>query len=226
MRSYAMAAIVFSLSVGLGLEALRHSRRITLTGLSSPSVMEADVRTPAAIRKVSDYSHLVGAAFENAVHNHLLNEAKVVYSPDGPGIQFHHFVLKGAGGEKVFACDQYDTLEVHLAADGILESGMVPTMVVETPCRFSQNVNQLDPIWIPVKELTGTRPGNADLSIHSLPQPLRVQMRDMPPFWPGKWNVVRVRFVKSQNPGEALSLDLGPRSSFKQLSVYFPSAEK
>ncbi len=172
---------------------------------------------------MNDYSNLVGSSLHSAVQSHLIAESKVVKSEQGPGIQLGHFVVRGKNGEKVFACEEYNLVELTFRADGVLESGDQPVMQVEAPCRYSQNINEIDPIWIPVKELTKDRPGNMDLTLNADSQPLRFRFKDMPPFWPNKWVLSRIRLYNKEQQAAAIELD---NSDFRRLSpttmaIYF-----
>ncbi len=227
MKNLARSVFLFSLGFVAALELLR-SHRHELVVIESYESEPRDSRTPAAIRRVYDYSHLVGNALQTAVQNHLVGESRIVQGSEGPGVQLVHFVVKNKTGEKSFACDEYDTLELTFYADGVLESGSSPVMIAETPCRFTQDVNLIDPVWIPVKQLVADRPGNMDLSLNTMPQPLRLQFKDMPPFWPGKWVLTSIRMFKKDNPVVSLRIESDQirRLSPRPLTVYFAGTEK
>jgi hypothetical protein len=169
---------------------------------------EENARTPAAIRKVFDFSHLEGTALTSALQNRLLSDVKVMSQEGQVGIELGHFVTHNEAGDKVFACQYYNRVELSFVADGVIEGGERPTMVVEGPCSFSANINRIDAIWIPVAKILAEQPGNMELTFNDS-TPVNLRFRNVGVVWPKNWSLFSIRMFDQEKTGHEITVGEG-----------------
>lgn len=179
-------------------------------------------RLPAAVGKGVDFSELQGHALFLASQKRLVEEIKILTTPDAVGLELGHFLTKNAKGEKQFACSQYPKVLLRFIASGIAESGEVPTMDVEASCVVGESLGKLEPIWIPVGQLLQQRPGNFELKLTD-PQPVDFRFQHMTQSWPTQWVLDSVS-IFSEKTGESLLIRRDEISELtdRSIEITFP----
>lgn len=177
------------LNLGLFLLAMIVGAALTVRswdGVIYVYVGDGDERSPAAVSKVIDFSHLEGSAFSLASQKRLLSEANILKKDDFVGVELGHFVAKGPSGKRRFACHLYDRIELKFVAEGVAESGEQPVMYVEAKCEIGKSVGKIAPIWIPVAKLNQEKPSNMELMLNE-PQQLLFRFDHIGSHWPQQW---------------------------------------
>jgi len=173
--------------------------QVVLTGTKG----QFDGRIPAAIGKVFDVSNLQGTDLLAASQERILKVARILREEGRIGVSLGHFITRNENGQKLLACQFYDWIEIKFQAEGLASNGQVPEMVVEGPCDINDDVNYMNPLWIPVKQITETKPGDAEWSFGDNNAGLK--FRDIIPqgalkTWPNTWVLKSVRlFSKTRS---------------------------
>jgi hypothetical protein len=161
-------------------------------------------RDPAAIRKSYDFSELDGLALSQATKQRLIAGARVLKEEAQIGIELGHFVVKGEGGEKTFACNKYSTVILQFEGDGMAVAGDKPSMEVEGACEISADINRISPLWIPVAKILGEPVAEGEFDFRD-PNPIKVRFANVSDQWPNAWVLKSVQ-LKSDS-GEGVSLE-------------------
>jgi hypothetical protein len=156
------------------------------------SMSSGVARDPAAIRRTYDFSGLDGSALAKAQKMRLLSGAKVVREKSDVGVELGHFVLKGEGGEKTFACQKYEKVSMTFAGDGSAINGELPRMEVEGLCEMSADINSISPLWIPVAKILGEPVADGEFSFME-GRPISVRFANVSDQWPKMWQLQSVR---------------------------------
>ena len=163
------------------------------------------VRNPAAIRNVFDFSDLKGTALKQASEERLISDIKVVKSEKGVGFELGNFVKKNSEGKKEFACVAYDVIKLKFQAIGVLESGVPPELVLEGQCKIGNNLNRISAVWLPVDKLKKEKPG--DFEIQFWDEKSSVYMVNMGTVWPEKWELSSVKHYSSEDSSKSISVN-------------------
>jgi hypothetical protein len=166
-----------------------------------------DTRSPAAIGRNLDFSHLDGSDLLLATQRRLVSDARILLQDQAVGLELGNFVTKDSEGHKVLACRAYDRVRVEFWAEGTAESGQVPKMFVESLCREGKDISRISPIWIPVSQITSQTPGDLELQSWEN-EPVGVKLTGMGSQWPKKWNLVSVKLFKKDS--DAQGIFIGP----------------
>jgi hypothetical protein len=120
--------------------------------------------------------------------------------------------LTGKNGGREFGCQvldhsgAYDRLEMTFMGTGISEGGESPKMIVDANCRSQKDLNQLEPVWIPMDALMQNPAKNQTYDVGG-ESALRISLQSMPDQWPENWVLWSVRFYREDSPDEALVVD-------------------
>lgn len=183
------AFAIFFFSLGIALSFATH----TWDGVVfvSNSQLSESHRTPAALHKTFDYSTLEGGALKMLSPNRLLEEAQVFNEAGNVALEFGHFVTKGDGDQKLFACDYYDHIHLVFKANGAAINGEASTMSVEAPCKVSEDLNHIAAIYIPIEKIKNEKAHDMDLSYNQTGMNFRFE--NMSDTWPESWTLTGVR---------------------------------
>ena len=163
-------------------------------------------RDPAAIRRVYDFSQLDGSALDQASKQRLVTGAKVYKSPEEIGIELGHFVVKGADGQKTFACQKYSQIILEFEGDGTASNGEKPTMEVEGTCEISSaDVNSISPLWIPVAKILGEPVADGEFDFRD-GHPVKVRFANVFQDWPSEWRLKGVKLINQDDPDKEVSI--------------------
>jgi hypothetical protein len=170
-------------------------------------------RAPASVRTVQDYTPINRKAIYRSARAQLMAEAAAVR--DGGDIAVtlgHPIVPREEGGGRDFACEVaghtsvYDRMEINFYGTGISDNGEEPHMVIDTACQAGAELDQLEPVWIPMQEIVSAEPRDQELQV-SGDQPAIIRLEHIPGAWPEKWVLVSVRFYREDSPDDDLIVD-------------------
>lgn len=162
-----------------------------------------DSRQPAAVRKSLDLSNLEGSALQLASQKRILEEAKVISTDHGIGIELGHFILRGEDGKKQFGCHVYDHIQLVFYADGVAADGNVPMMSVEGACKMQTDINRISAIQIPTHKILQEKPGDLELS-YLEDTPVFIHFDHVVDKWPREWTLFSVKLFSQNNPNRSI----------------------
>lgn len=165
-----------------------------------------DSRSPAAIQRNLDFSNLNGSELLLASQRRLVSSARILLQDQQVGIELGNFVTKDVAGNKVLACRAYDRVSVEFRAEGMAESGSVPTMTVESLCREGSDLTRIQPIWIPVEQILNQSPGDLELQIWDK-DPVAVKLSQVGSAWPKTWRLTSVRLYNKHDTQKEIVID-------------------
>lgn len=160
-------------------------------------------RDPAAIRRLYDFSGLEGSALESASKKRLLSGARLVPNKDGLKIELGHFVFSDKNGQRDFACNVFDRVELVFLGQGVAVSGEQARLTVTGPCQYKDDVNQISAIEVPLKKLLKETPGDLDLVYSEFPE-LHISTEHAIDFWPEEWELIEISLKNSQGSGSSM----------------------
>ncbi len=182
-------------------------------------VANEDNRTPAAIDKarIFDVSYLEGGALRSASAKQLLH-AEVLVSQNEIGVALGHFVAKSPSGDRRLLCDIYDQVELSFEADGMAINGERPRLIATGPCTASENLNKMNPIHIPFRDILSQKPGDGEYTFGSTPDHFFKAM-NIGSQWPDQWILLEVKLINKSNPATFMQLDRKEVYSFSSKPV-------
>jgi hypothetical protein len=153
---------------------------------------DGNVRTPAAIKRELDFSHLNGAELISATQKRLVTAARMIIHEGSIGIELGHFVARDESGRRQLACDSiYNRLWLRFDAEGIASAGEKSSMVIDAPCQISgKDLTAIEPIWVPVKQLLESPATNVEFSV--TPE-TKIRFENMSGSWPVMWSLQSIR---------------------------------
>ena len=160
-------------------------------------------RDPAAIRKSYDFSELDGVALSQATKQRLIAGAKILRDQSQVGVELGHFVVRGEGGTKAFACNKYSTVLLEFEGDGMAIAGDKPQMVVEGACEISADINRISPLWIPVAKIMGEPVAEGEFDFRD-PNPIKIRFKNVSDQWPVAWVLKSVRLEAQGGDGVSI----------------------
>jgi hypothetical protein len=205
-RNHAVGIFIFAFAVCLGTVAA-----VVAWGgkifVSNAKYIE-NVRNPAAIRNVFDYSQFEGEPLKIRSLKRLITGAQVVAHQSQIGIELGHFVTKGEGGRGQLACEYYNRVTLQFEGEGVFEFGEKPVMTVEAPCQVSADINRIETIWIPhVRLMTDNRePARTIETTYQDNTHVHFKFDNMTSVWPREWTLVSVRLFSDTSEGREVSI--------------------
>lgn len=163
-------------------------------------------RDPAAIKKGFDFSHLEGSALDSATKKRLIEGLKTKNDHEDIGIELGHFVLKGSGDEKVFACQRYSKIILTFEGDGTAVGGELPRMEIEGSCEISKDINSISPIWIPASQILTQKPHDGLFSNPNL-YSNQIRFFNISESWPKTWVLRSVRMRDQVGENSELAIE-------------------
>lgn len=164
------------------------------------------IRNPAYVQKFAEFSELKGKAWNLLSRERLLAEAFPIKEADRTGFVFGHFITQDEQGRKYFACDLYNKVELTFVAEGIMESGEFSLMKVQAPCHANADLNTLEPVWIPQKEILSKNP-TPTLKFDFPNLDVHISFTNLASQWPRQWVLQEVKLSQDLNVIPALSID-------------------
>ncbi len=161
-------------------------------------------RDPAAINKTFDFSHLRGSDLEFAVKQRLLAGVELQKENGDQGISFGHFVFVDASGQKKFACQEFNKINLTFVADGMATSGEAAEMVVQGNCEFSSDATRINPLWIPVAKILNEKVADGEYNYQQTSN-VSVKFDNVSDEWPKTWLLKSIE-LKKENSAETMSI--------------------
>lgn len=161
---------------------------------NSVTIVSRPSRDPAAIKKVYDFSHLEGTALNYAAKQRLLDGVKMIKDKQDIGVELGHFVIRGEGGAKAFACQRYSKVILTFEGDGVAVGGELPQMEVEGTCEISSDINSIAAVWIPVSRIIGEPVADGEFDFRE-GHPAKLKFANVSDQWPKTWMLRSVKLV-------------------------------
>jgi hypothetical protein len=165
-----------------------------------------DSRTPAAIPRSFDFSHLAGEPLRTAAVRQILNGTKVVTAGSLYGVELGHFTMRNSGGVSVSACDIYPQITMRFVAGDMAVSGDSPTMIINGDCALADNPAFIEPLMFDYTEIRKTA-----VQEKSLRQPQahhsNVEFENVSDTWPREWVLNAVEFVPVNQSDEKIKIE-------------------
>lgn len=176
-------------------------------------------RDPATIRPPFDFSGLQGQKVLDAAKKRLVTSTRIVNRLDRVGIEIGHFVIRGLSGQKIFACEGYQNIQLTFEGDGSIIDGRRPTMELNAPCRISStDINRMETIWLQSAAILSQPAGIQKLDLDEQGT-ASLQFRDVVDEWPRIWVLTSVYLLGESGKIEVTSED------FSALASEVPSFE-
>jgi hypothetical protein len=195
-----VTAIVGTLMSRISWDGAKYS--VAVTEPADP----VSARDPAAIRKNFDFSQLEGGALYNASKQRLLTGSKMVFSKEEIGIGLGHFVVSDRTGKKSFACTQYDKIQLTFEADGFAVNGERPHLEIMGDCVISQDINEIEPMWVPVAKILSEKPADGELAYHE-GHKVNLKFVNVIDVWPKKWVLQSARIFSSNDRNQEFRVE-------------------
>lgn len=155
-----------------------------------------------------DLSEATPEEFKKAFKYQILKEAKLQMSSEGPGLQLGSFLLKNSEGNKVFVCEEYPTMDLIFAADGVAHSGEIPHMIVRGPCLTDADQRHIEALSIPLEKILKGALTQKEFTF-DLPdsrEKIHIYFRYVVESWPTEWSWVGVKLY-GKKPDETLQIN-------------------
>ncbi len=180
-------------------------------------------RSPAAVRKMTDYSEVPRQSLHQAAHQQLLQGAEIEKKDGSVGVRLGNPLVRNENGASDFACrvrgreGLYDRVEMTFTGTGISEGGELAQMVIDSPCESAQEVSALSTIWIPMKEITALKAEDGDFDYDAV----KIHLLHIPGQWPDNWVLSSVRMFKADDAQPEWKVDAQTlRSSGRELMSF------
>ena len=178
----------------------------------------AGYRNPAAISP-----HLLDLSqdqvFDSASKKRVLSGTKAWKEDGAVAIQVGHFIAKGVNGESSQLCEIFHDLSLTFSAEGMAVSGARPTMIIEGACVASKDGSTTEAIWIPVDQIKGEKPADAELRF-TTPSNIVVKLRDIPGEWPTYWVLKEIKLLDKKE-GRSMTIDTPTIYKLSQVPISF-----
>jgi hypothetical protein len=179
-----------------------------------------DARTPAAVQKRFDVSNLKGSDLRIASRDRLLSDAHLLFKSGMTGIELGHFITKNQDGVRQFACQMYQRVQLVFQAEGMAESGEIPTMNIEGPCLMSSaDINHMSPIWIPYKNFLAQRPHDFAVDYEEDDERLTFSFRNMGSEWPDTWALHKITLIETDQTTNGLEFSSQEIRSIRPMNL-------
>ena len=156
--------------------------------------------------RVFDLTDLESGELVKAAKIALVEGLQLKKRPGAVGLAWGQFLLNNESGGKVYACQKFPHFEMTLQAEGIANSGNIPTIIIRGPCISSDDGRHTVALMIPLKGLRESLRENAAYRVNlgeggeSFIMSAQYLYND----WPRYWNVIQ---IKLSSDAEILSMD-------------------
>jgi hypothetical protein len=153
-----------------------------------------------------DLSELSGRDFQKAFKIALVQGLQVQKNSQGLGLALGLFFVQGGNGSKVYACDKYPNIEITLKAEGVANSGNIPTMSIRGPCLASDDGLKIQALAIPLRDLYKNLRDNSmwRVPLGNRGDSFMISAQHLYNEWPIYWNLVEIKLYNDQ---ESLEID-------------------
>lgn len=153
-----------------------------------------------------DLSEFEGKEFNKAFKTALVQGLQVHRAHGSLGLSWGLFLIKNDSGSKVYVCEKYPNMEIVLKAEGVANSGNIPTLVLRGPCLSSDDGQKIRPWTIPLQGLYKNLRENPiwRVPLEGRDESFVISAQYHYNEWPEAWNVVQ---LKLYNETESLEID-------------------
>lgn len=176
---------------------------LAMIHLTSP---ESQVnRDPASIGKIYDFSNLSGNELRVAAKKRLMAGFEIRRGEGNQQVALGHFIFVDSHGDKKFACQEFNKINLVFEAEGVSVSGSSPRMEVEGACSYSGDVSRIDPLSIPVAKILGEKALDGDFNFND-GHAVSLRFTNLPEDWPKTWVLKQVQLKRDDSP-DALTVE-------------------
>lgn len=218
MNSFLKASVIFTFAMGFGWQFTAEVFSAHQTRLSASGNFPDHWRNPAAIGKGNDLSVLSGNALKKASQRRLLEDVRLVFTDKQFGIELGHFVVKGPEGNKQFACEYYDRVQITLVAEGVAVNGETPEIQIEGDCKISKDINRMEPVWLPFEEIKDMPPRNLR-SYFFEKEKVFASVYHIGEFWPRSWRLEAVRVFNEVKSNREIAVESSASETYRSHPV-------
>jgi len=165
-----------------------------------------EIRTPAAIPRSFDFSHLIGEPLRTAAVRQILNGTKVITAGDLYGLELGHFTMRNSGGVSVSVCDIYPQITLRFVAGDMAVSGDSPTMIITGDCALADNPAFIEPLMFDYAKIRKTAVREKSLrqpqAYHS-----KMEFENVSDTWPREWVLNAVEFLPADQNNEKIKIE-------------------
>lgn len=153
-----------------------------------------------------DLSDLSGKDFQKAFKMALVQGFQIQKNSQGLGLALGLFLVQSRNGSKVYACEKYPNIEIILNAEGIANSGNIPSLMIRGPCLASEDGQKIQALAIPLKGLYNNLRENPmwRVPLGNRGDSFMISAQYLYNEWPTNWNVMKVKLYNDQ---ESLEID-------------------
>lgn len=149
-------------------------------------------RSPSAIERDFDFSHLSGDDLNRALRVRLIEGLKLVNLELSMGFELGGFYSKNSQGQTQSVCEQYPEIELQFIASGISVSGDMPTLKVQGPCQTTDYQNKIVALMIPFQKILN-KPVK-DVQVQGENQDnVKIEIKNVSDSWPSIWVLTGLR---------------------------------
>lgn len=175
------------------------------TFISVSNIRDQEQRSPAAVKKVFDYSQFEGTVLSSMSKQRIVLNASVAKNEGSIGVALGHFVVKSDQGQPLLACQMYDKVVLEYEAEGMAVGGETPRMQVRGPCSVVQDLNRMESLWIPFAKIQAEKAVDGEFNFNE-PNSISIEFRSLAGEWPKRWAFKAVQLMDSKNNNSDLSV--------------------
>lgn len=148
----------------------------------------------------------------------ILESATAIKEGAKVGFKLGHFQIIYANQYKESMCDRYKRINLEFQGDGYASGNDLPTLIVEAPCvQSAENINALEPIWIPVRLLLSEKAAEGEFTFAKYP---KLIFSHVPDNWPKLWVLKSVQLDNPENSGQVLKINSQELPSIKRTLAF------
>lgn len=148
----------------------------------------------------------------------VLESAETIKDLKKVGFRLGHFQISYSNQFTESMCDRYKRVNLEFQGDGYASGEELPTLVVEAPCiQSSENINALEPIWIPVQLLLSEKAAEGEFTFAKFP---KLIFSHVPSDWPKLWVLKSVELMNPEDASQVLKIDSEKVPSVKRTLAF------
>lgn len=186
--------LLFTASLVIGFSLIQRSHE------SFQSRQQAQLaRDPAAIRAPFDFSGVQGKNALEAIKKRLVTGTRLLRRGELVGIEIGNFVIRGQSGQRIFACEEYQTLRLVFEGDGTIIGGEKPMMTLLSPCEISRtDINRLAAIWLNSQTILASPLGTPSIALNEAGDQV-LKFTNVSEEWPRVWALLSIELLNEAN---------------------------
>ncbi len=148
----------------------------------------------------------------------ILAHAETIKQSNQVGFKLGHFQISYANQFTESMCERYKKVNLEFQGDGYSEGEDLPTLVVEAPCvQSAENINSLEPIWIPVQLLLSEKAAEGEFTFAKYP---KLIFSHVPNDWPKLWVLKSVELTNPEDSSQVLKIQSQKVPSIKRTLAF------